>query len=237
MRGQWNASDPWGGPTDWSLIGEAAEAPPGSRADASWRALLDRYRVPVRAAVLRRLGSHPDAGELAEAFFGYVYTGRVLSKAAPERGRFRCYLQGVLRRYLAHARADRARSRYVQLETEPSVFEVPAVEREEEAEWAAQVFAIALERLRREGERAADLLLRTYGVAPFPRASAAALAAEHGLTPGAVHTAVSRARARLRELVLDEVRSTVASPGDFALETKVVVSRLLEAYSHVFAAD
>jgi DNA-directed RNA polymerase specialized sigma24 family protein len=229
------ADDPWGAPTDWSLVAEAAGAPPGSDAEASWRALLERYRRPVRGAVLRRLRGPDGAEELADGFFSYLYSGKVLARASPGKGRFRCYLQGVLKRYLAHVRAEEAARRLEPLEQEPAVTVTPEIERQEEADWAEQVLASAVERLRRESARGADLLLRTHGIAPYPRASAAALGAEHGLAPGAVHTAVSRARARLRQLVLDEVRSTVASRDDFALETKVIVARLLEAYSHVFA--
>ena len=69
------------------------------------------------------------------------------------------------------------------------------------------------------------------------RASAEALCAEHELNRNALYQVAHRARRRLRELILAEIRNTVTTEREFDQESKLVVARLLEAYGQVFAED
>ena len=162
----------------------------------------------------------------------------MLAKADPERGRFRCFLQGVLRNWLRRERRLAARLKTEPLGWEPGSSEPDELERREQAEWAQALLQAAIERLRAENERQADVLVRSYGIEPWPRASSEALGAEYGLKPNALYQLRFRATRRLRELVLEEIAATVSSPADFASESELVIARLLEApWGEVFATD
>ena len=234
MPEQWETRrDAWGEPTDWSMVVDAGRTAQGTSAERSWQGLIQRYRRPVEKAVRRKLWDGTRTEELTDSFFSYLYSEGVLKKADPDRGRFRCYLQGVLRRFLARE-LSRRNQRTVPLDRDVPVTETPEIERQEEADWATAVLRSAIEALSQENRRGAELLLRLHGVDPWPVTSTEALCAEYELKANALYQAVFRARGRLRELVLDEIRSTVTTEQDYTEEKRVIVARLLEAWSHVF---
>ena len=229
-------ADPWGEPTDWSLVVRAAGAEVGPEQDQTWRALVERYRGVIATAVRRRCWDGARADELAADFFAYLYTGQVLAKARRERGTFRAFLQGVLKRYLTHQFTLRGPGRReVALVGEVAVHETPEIETAELVDWARAVLDNSLRELEAENPRSAELLRRVHGLPPYPATSREALAAEYDLTPNALYQALFRARVRLRELVLAEVRRTVLSQADFDQESRVIIARLLEGWRHVFS--
>lgn len=231
-------ADPWGGETDWSLVLHAAGAEPGAEANECWRRLIERYRQPVRQAVRRRLRGHPQSDDFADDFFAYVFEEGLLGKADRDRGRFRCFMQGVLRRYVLQELRRRAERRSVPLgDLDVAAEDEPSLEREEEAEWAAHVLQRAIEALLTRSPRDGELLLRAHGVPPFPQADVEALCSEFGLTRNAMHQAHHRARRTLRELVLAEIQSTVSSRADYEAERDVVVARLMEAAPDVLVGE
>ena len=232
----WSArADVWGEPTDWSLIAGASRARSGPEAERRWKTLLERYRHPVGLAVRRKLrtGGEPPE-DMVDAFFTYLYTADVLAKVDKQRGRFRCFLQVVLRRFVAHE-ANRAYNRKaVPLVTDVAVEDTPELEQQEEAEWASEVLKNALAELMKENPRGAEILMRSHGIKPYPQTTTAALCAEFEIKPNALYQVVYRAKRRLRDLITEEIRHTVVSEPDFEEEKRVIIGRLLEAYSHVF---
>jgi hypothetical protein len=84
--------------TSWGLVARAAEG--GKEADTAWATLMERYREPVQRAGRRILRGHPATGQILEEFAGYVFEHGLVGRTDPERGHFRCYIQGVVRRFV-----------------------------------------------------------------------------------------------------------------------------------------
>ena len=64
--------------------------------------LCDAYYQPVMAFLLCRLRDADAARDLAHAFFASVLAGGTMRLAEPEHGRFRSYLLGAVKHFLAH---------------------------------------------------------------------------------------------------------------------------------------
>jgi RNA polymerase sigma-70 factor (ECF subfamily) len=233
-------SDPWGAPTEWSMILGAGDDRNRGRLQASWERLVARYREPIRAAIARKVRG--DAAEIADEFFAYLFQHRVLDKAAPARGRFRAYVQAVLRRFLL-GRARGAKPAAL-LEDDVAAAGAPAdarAEVEDERAWAEHVLQIALTQVAVRSPRDAEVLVRSYGIAWGGLAgsgtaqSRAEVAAALGLTPNAVDQANHRARRLLRARIEAELRETVVGAGDLDAELEVMVRRLLDAHPGLLA--
>ncbi len=66
--------------------------------------LCEIYWRPLYA-FLRRQGYGPeDAQDLTQGFFAHLIEARAYTRADREKGRFRSFLLGALKRFLAHAR-------------------------------------------------------------------------------------------------------------------------------------
>ena len=227
-------SDPWGPPTRWSLVARAAGAS-GPEREQAWRELLERYRDPVERALRRRLAGHPDIEDRVLEFFAHLYQYRVLERVDPERGRFRQYVQGVLRNYVHEVRRrDQAGRREVPL-PDSTLADAQAagpedVEHEELHLWAAAVLHNALESLRRDRPETASLLVEAYGLegtAPVPREEQAR---QRGLEIGTLYVALNRARKELGRRILRELREQVSDAGELADEARLIQECLFEAF-------
>jgi len=209
----------------------------------AWRLLIERYREPVRRSVRRHMGNHPDADQVAEDFFAYLFEQGVLPRADPKMGRFRCFIQGVVRNYVrVLQRQGRRQMRERSAESMEEFLESPAsgavrFEQEEQADWARAVLENALAALRRRSPRDGLLLLQAYGIPPHARVSRAELGQEHELSPGALNVALHRARRELRVLLVAEIRRTVVSEEDFSEEQRLVYEHLLSAWPGLVDSD
>ncbi len=232
------AADPWGSATSWSLVYAASGKGVDTDVDRCWRALVERYREPIRCTVRRTFGAHPIADEAAEDFFAYLFEKGLLVRIDPAKGRFRAYVQGVLSRYLkSYRRAAAGAAASLSDAPEPACASPAALEADEERSWAEHVLGLALQRLLERHPRDGRILVGYYGLrdpndpagarSPLDRA---ALAAAHGISANAVDAANHRARAYLREAIRAELRETVATPADLEAETTTLVHRLLEAH-------
>ena len=94
-------------PTRWTLVLRARGESNESRAALS--ELCEAYYQPV-LRFLRHEGRDEDAArEIAHDFFARVLAGGGFGGADPERGRFRSYLLGALKHFLADERAQAQR--------------------------------------------------------------------------------------------------------------------------------
>jgi len=99
--------------TRWTMVLGAGESqtPP----DQALSALSELCRIYWRPIFLflRRQGSNPDdAQDLTQGFFAHLIESRAYVRADPEKGRFRSFLLGALKHFVAHARAhDRTQKR------------------------------------------------------------------------------------------------------------------------------
>jgi RNA polymerase sigma-70 factor (ECF subfamily) len=211
--------------THWSLI-VAARQPDASAARQALAHLCTAYWYPLYAYIRRR-GHLPDeAQDLTQEFFARLLERDLLGAADPDRGRFRAFLLAACKHFLAneHDRAcaikrgggraplslnlDDAEGRYGR---EPSHDLTP--DKLFERRWALTLLDRTLARLREEftakGKGETFDRLRVFLVGDRGAPSHAELAAEVGMTAGAVKVAAHRLRQRYRELLREEIAHTV----------------------------
>ena len=197
-------------------------------ADAALAELCEKYWFPVYAFVRRTGATSDDAADLTQAFFARVLEKGYLKSATPVRGRFRSFLLGSLRHFLANERDwERAQKRggalvHVQLDfddgetryqLEPSSDLTP--ERIYERRWALQVLDEALNRLaetQARGGRAALFkqlkpTLTGNGSMSYPD-----VAREFGISEGALRVAVHRLRKEFGAALRATIAETVECP-------------------------
>jgi RNA polymerase sigma-70 factor (ECF subfamily) len=224
--------------TRWTLVLSLREAEPARR--AALAELLPLYWKPLYVFARRKGLASERAEDAVQGFFAHLL-GRPSIVVDRDRGRFRSYLRGALAHYLVNLHESDAALkrggglRMVELdaaEGESDLVLAPAAADDAfDREWALAVVERALARLRAEyadGRRRGDAetVFRFFeAVAPPSYAEAAARC---GMNVPQFKMALHRARARLRELVRDEVAETTAEGADVEAEMQELV-RLLSA--------
>ena len=227
--------------TRWSVVlsARSADAPEAAQA---LEHLCRAYWFPLYAHV-RRLGHGPDdAADLTQAFFARLLEKDGLTVADRERGRFRSFLLGALKHFLANE-WDRARAKKrgghleivpldppageQRLQLEPATQTTP--DREFDRRWTLALLDTVLGRLAQEyaaagKERLFGALKETLG-ASRSEVSQRQLAGALGMSEGAVRVASHRLRQRYRELLREEIAQTVTTPAEVEDELR-----------HLFAA-
>jgi len=210
--------------TRWTQV-LAANAPSES-GRAALSELCGTYYRPV-VAFLKRTGTGAeDPEDVAHAFFAVLLGENGLVGVERGRGRFRSYLLGALKHFVAnrHRRAGRWKHggsvEHVPLDgsDEPGVdglvdAAVPELDRLFDPEWAMAVVEGALETLEQEavaaGTEKVFAVLKAWLSLVGEPGSQADAAARLGMNAGAVKVAIHRLRRRFREIVREEVRQTL----------------------------
>lgn len=228
--------------TRWSVVVSAREknSPEAARA---LEQLCQAYWFPLYAHV-RRLGHSPaDAEDLTQSFFARLLEKDWLAVADRERGRFRSFLLGSLKHFLANE-WDKARAqkrgghlRSVSLDApvgEERLQHEPAAkgspDREFDRRWALTLLDAVLARLEEEFTQAGKAKL--FGQLKLSLGSDRAevnytrLAGELAMSEGAVRVAVHRLRQRYRELLRDEIAQTVATASEVEDELRLLFQAL-----------
>jgi RNA polymerase sigma factor (sigma-70 family) len=206
--------------------------------------LCAAYYSPV-VAFLRCEGRDDDtARELAHEFFARVLERQALDGADPQRGRFRSYLLGALKHFLANRRVHELREkRGGRVAHEPLAVETdtsygPAIPDTSkpsphitfDREWAVNVLARAFEVLKRECEQSGTSrefeTLKPWLTGESVGRSQADAARELGMNEGGVRVAIHRLRRRFRELVKAEIAQTVSEPRDVTEEMRYLIEAL-----------
>jgi RNA polymerase sigma-70 factor (ECF subfamily) len=221
--------------THWSVVLSAQGSSNPATHEALAR-LCEIYR-PAVLAFTRSLGLPPaDAEDLTQDFFTHLLKKEVMSHFEPhDRVKFRSFLLRCLRHFLSNQRQRQQalkRGGGAKVDSLDALSDTgqpswePATEANAatlyEREWATALLNQVLDRL--EGEYAArgrhhlfnrlqDLLLDRKGDRPY-----AQLAEDLGMTEDAVKKEVSRMRQRYRELLHEEVASTVLDPTEMEEE-------------------
>jgi len=211
-------------------------------AKAALSELCGSYYAPVVAFLHARFHNEDRARDLAHQFFERLLERDAVAGADPERGRFRSYLLGAVKHFVAdlHDR-DRAARRGAGVEhlpleagtdTSPGIDPPAPVGRPPELEfdrqWALTLLDRAIVALAAEHDRAGrrsqfEILKPTLtgGGTSHP-----ALASQLGLKEGALKVAVHRLRRRFRELVESEIARTVDDPAQVPEEMSYLVTVL-----------
>jgi RNA polymerase sigma factor (sigma-70 family) len=195
--------------------------------------LCQIYWRPVYLFLRRQGIAQYDAEDLTQGFFADLIENRAYVRADRLKGRFRSFLLGTLKHFLAHARdRDQARKRgggtiAVPLD-EAAISEVEAhaarceqwsADRVFEREWAGSLTRQALDRLAQEYElggkgplfEALKFRLGANAAAPV---SYQEMAKRLGRSPATLRVDVTRLRGRYRAILREEVTGTVLDPRD-----------------------
>jgi RNA polymerase sigma factor (sigma-70 family) len=228
-------------PTRWTLVLRARGE--SSQARAALGELCEAYYQPV-FRFLRREGREEDAArELTQEFFARLLAGGGLGAADPRRGRFRSYVLGAVKHFLANQRDHERRAKRgggsipESLDADDTS---PALQIADDASapddaifdrsWALAVMDRALRVLATEfsSEEQANqfLILKPWlaGDAETLRQSDAA--ARLGLSETAIKVAIHRLRKRFREMIRGEIAQTVDEPSQVDAELRYLVEVL-----------
>jgi RNA polymerase sigma-70 factor (ECF subfamily) len=228
--------------THWSLVRAAGSDEASlTRARKALEELCRAYWYPLYAFVRFRGYSPDDAQDLTQSFFTRIIETGGFAAADPGQGRFRSYLLGAMKHFLANewhrARAQKRgggvtfleldaldpEARYT-LEPGRSIDPDAGFDRE----WARESIARAMERLRTEleargkGELFEALKGSLTGDEPARKETASRL----GMTEGAVKTSVHRLRQQFRGFLRAEIAETVADPSDVDEEMRHLMAAL-----------
>lgn len=212
--------------TRWTLVlrarGETTEA------QAALSELCDAYYQPV-LRFLRSEGRDEDnAREFAQEFFARILSRNGFANVDPERGRFRSYLLGALKHFLADSRERELRQKrgggaaHESLHSEENQTDAglqvadphsSAPDANFDREWALAVMARALESLELDmtdaGKAEQFHVLKPWLMGEGPALSQADAARQLGVNEGAVKVAVHRLRKQFRETVRREIAQTL----------------------------
>jgi len=229
--------------TQWSLVRAASpDQMNQSRARAALEELCRTYWYPLYAFVRSRGYSAEDAQDLTQAFFAIFIEKEGFASADRERGRFRSYLLGAMKHFLAnewHKAQTQKRGGKVQfIELDALNPEARYAEASKQSdnpellfdrEWALQVVAVALQELREEMVKTGkskqfDLLKGSLtGQEDLPREQTAA---QMGMSSSSIKVAVHRLRQRYRNLLRAAVAETVCNEADLEDEMRYLVTVL-----------
>lgn len=225
--------------TRWSVVLRAGETEGGDA--GALEELCRACWFPVYAFIRRGGHAAEEAQDLTQGFFAHVLERRLIGQADPARGRFRSFLLGALKIFLAEeARRASALKRGGGIEllpidveegeerylAEPATDETPDLLYDRR--WAETLLARAMATLRNDYERAAKAELFA-ALSPFlsgrnANPSQEALAAQLGMEPNTVTVSIYRMRRRYAEILRQEIAQTVAEPAEVDAEIRYLLS-------------
>jgi len=228
--------------THWSVVLAAAsqESPEGS---AALEKLCSTYWYPIYVFIRRQGYEVVDAQDLTQGFFAHILSRGFLRRANPAKGKFRSFVLGSLKYFLADEWAKlQAQKRgggralvFLDAQTAEARYRSEPVdlmdaEKLFERRWATAMLDRVLKRLEEEFSKTARQpvfdQLRIFLLGESGSVTYAQVAASLHMTEGAVKVAVHRLRQRYRELFHEEVAHTVEEPGEINEEVRHLFSVL-----------
>jgi RNA polymerase sigma factor (sigma-70 family) len=228
--------------THWSVV-RAAGRPGSAHYQQALETLCQTYWFPLYAYLRRRGYDRHQAEDHAQAFFAFLLAKHGLRLADPKRGKFRSFLLGALKHFLANERA-RARAqkrggnrKVLSLDLDNAESQYALEPRDElspeklfERSWALTVLDRAMARLQAEATTAKKHgifdCLKVYLTAEKSSIRYCDVAAQLGMTEGAVKAAVHRLRRRYRDLLRDEIAQTVTTEDQINEEIRELFAAL-----------
>ena len=230
------------GATPWTDVALAQQG-----VSTASRAALERlcglYWYPVYAHIRQHgIGPH-DAEDLTQEFFSLLIEKNYLGAADRRRGRFRSFLLVAVNRFLVNAYHrdhslkrgggqtivsidQQAAEHWLESETAGGLSPDQSFDRR----WAQTVLDHGLVRLQadyaEQGKMELFDVLKEFAAEETEHREYTDVAAQLGMTPAAVAVTVHRLRQRYRELLLKEIRATVANPNHAEAELRHLVSAL-----------
>lgn len=226
--------------TRWSVVLGAAQGSTGP--PKALHELCAAYWRPLYAFARRDGLSPEDAEDVVQGFLSSLLTGPTIAGVDRERGRFRSYLLGALRHYLADERARASAlkrgggqapvSLTIDRDDAEGSMEIPDDRTPEGAyayAWAMEMLARTRERLRQryveDGRGHVFEALESFlldGDTPRYRE----VAAELSMTEAHARVTVHRLRTRFRTALREEVADTVPSDAEIDDELRAVIDAI-----------
>lgn len=239
------AASPVFNTTRWTLVNRAGQD--SNEGQAALGELCEAYWTPVFKFLLRDGRNEDDSRELAQDFFARMLERGSVQGADQEKGRFRSYLLGALKHFLAERRRNENRQKRGGgapiesiesggSETSPGL----AIPDENAAlhdsyfdrEWALNVLDRGLKTVQatfvKNGKGQQFEALKPWLMGELENQSQADVANKLGMKTGAVKVAIHRLRAAFRKAVEGEISQTIDDPEEVATELR----HLIEALSH-----
>ena len=211
-----------------------------THAGAALAELCAAYYAPVHAYMDRTARDLGDPRDLTQEFFARLLAGKSLTGAAREKGRFRGYLLGAAKHFLADTRARKhaakrgAQHEHVPLavgtDTSPGI-DPPAENQVPDAwfdrQWGFAVLERAVGLLaaeqEREGRAEQFRILKPWLTGDSGDETQAQAAQRLGINEGAVKVAIHRLRKRFREVLRAEIGETVSSDEEARAELRYLI--------------
>lgn len=229
--------------TQWTQVlsarGDSVEA------QAALSELCAAYYPAVLAFIRRSMHGSEQASDLTQEFFARLLARQGFATVERGRGRFRSFLLGAVKHFLAdmwdrdqavrRGSGESALPLETETETNPG-FQVadesaPNPEREFDKAWAMAVLDRAMARLLQEqkdaGREAQFAVLKQWLTGDAESLSQAGAAAKLGMNEGAVKVAIHRLRKRFRDLVKAEIAQTLDDPREMADELRYLLEVLV----------
>ena len=225
--------------THWSVIVEAQGESPA--AQEALEKLCRVYWRPIYSFVQRQGIGPEEAKDITQGFFADLLEHKSLTAVRKEKGRFRSYLLGALKYFLAderrHAMAIKrgkgqrpipleALTADERAEVEPT--DLVTAEQIYERRWASTVLEHVLALLKNEYVAAGNAALFDCLKQLLPdepgSPSQADIAGQLGMTENAVRQAFHRFRQRYQLLLREEIAHTVATPADIEDELRHLIA-------------
>ena len=233
--------------TRWSLIEATRSAQPEERRRAL-NTLIAVYWKPVYKYIRLRWRKENEEGkDLTQEFFSRLLEKDFLGGYDARRAKLRTFLRVCVDRFVANQeKAGRRLKRggevqFVALEFEAAdgelkQIEIPAPGQMDEffdREWARSVFALSLERLRKEmeesGKQTHSQLLELYDVEDGGRdLTYGQVGQRFGLKRSDVTNYLAYARREFRRIVLEQLREMTASEEEFQREARSLLGSKVE---------
>jgi RNA polymerase sigma factor (sigma-70 family) len=235
--------------TRWTMVLEAGDSDTASaHALNALSELCQIYWRPLYSFLRKRGYRSTDAQDLTQGFFGHLIESRAYARADREKGRFRSFLLGALKHFIADTREREhalKRGGGIVLEKldEKAIAEAEAqiaraikwhADEVYDSEWAKSLLRQALDRLAHECALAGKSELLGYLMPYLATVDESALPYEEisrrSHRPVAtLRSDVARLRARYRAILREEVRGTVVDPAEVAEELRYLCRALAAA--------
>lgn len=220
--------------TSWGLVSRLKKTTPEERR-AGLEALCRSYWRPVYQYVrIAWSKSNEDAKDLCQAFFLWLLEGDTLKRYEPERGGFRNYLKGLLRRFLNHRETALQRLKRgggaVIVPLDGDVREIRGKPEEVfDREWRSQLLTQAVDKVRdrlvASGRGPQWRAYAEYELAAGPRPTYPELAAKLRVKESDVRNALFAVRGAIREEIRLRLTETTADHSELEDEWNELFGR------------
>lgn len=230
--------------THWSVVVRAQDTQkPDAREAMSF--LCRSYWYPLYFFVRRKYGkSHHEAEDLTQGFFTELISKGHVKSADRDRGKFRTFLLTYFENFLSNEwRKNSAEKRgggqcLVSIDQELAEKKFAAEPADEttpedmfDRKWALNVFELGIDDLRADyagkGKETLFDAIKPHLAWNSGEASHAEIAAQTGLSEGAIRVEIHRMRKRFRNRIHNQIAQTVTTPEEVETELRYLCSLLV----------